>query len=61
MSADSAMKCTPQKTTNSADFCPAAFWKVQSCHREVGEINHRILLIMMAQNQKAGPKNSFAD
>ena len=54
MSADSAMKCTPQKTTNSASCCSAA--KRDSPNESpahVGEVDDLLTLVVVAEDDEA--------
>ena len=55
MSALSAMKCTPQKTMNSASGCAAACWaKLEGVAGDVGELDDLVALVVVAED--VGPR-----
>ena len=53
MSADSAMKWTPQKMTNSASFCSAGeLAELEAVAGEVGVLDDLVLLVVVAEDDE---------
>ena len=56
MSADSAMKCTPQKMTYSAFFLIGGLaGKLEAVAGEIGELDDGVLLIVVAEDDQLRP------
>jgi hypothetical protein len=60
MSADSAMKCTPQNTMNSASGRAAFPGQLEGIACDIGELNHLVALVVMPSTKSRSPSAAFA-